>query len=160
MKALCIGLMVLFSVFNTAGCAKAQVDPLAGKPLRDFTLERLSGTSTALSRLVQGKKAIMFFFATWCPHCREQFQALAAQKAQIEAQGVVIVLVDIGEPKDKVARFLKAAGVDNDAFLDKDSRVAEIYQVMGIPTLVFIARDGVVRGVEYGLPDNYLEILK
>ena len=85
---------------------------------------------------------------------------ISTRKAEFDKDGIVLALVDIGEPKNKVAAFLKAHGMDSDAFLDTDSLVSETYQVLGVPTLVFIGTDGKVRFVEYGLPENYQEILK
>lgn len=160
MKGFLSGLCLALIVLGGTGCAGAQESPLIGKVFQDFTLDRMSGTKATLSQLIKGKKALVFFFATWCPHCSEQIQALSARKAEIAAQGIVVNLVDIGEPKAKVAGFLKTHGIDNDVFLDQDTAVAEKYAVVGVPMVFFIGADGIVRGMEYGLPDNYQEILK
>jgi cytochrome c biogenesis protein CcmG/thiol:disulfide interchange protein DsbE len=159
MKSLLACSFIIVLMFSGAGCAGAQESPLMGKKAPDFTLERLSGQSASLNEVIKGKKAILFFFATWCPHCRSQLKEIAARKANFIQEGIEIVLVDIGEQKNKVAQFLTAHGIDNDAFLDVDSFVSETYEVAGVPTLVFIGADGRVRFVEYGLPDNYQEIL-
>ncbi len=160
MKALWAGFLVMVLVLGSAGCAGAQQSSLIGKKAPDFTLERLSGKSASLSEVIKDKKAILFFFATWCPHCRSQLKDIAARKGEFEKGGIAVVLVDIGEPKAQVAKFLTTYGVDNDAFLDVESFVSETYEVMGVPTLVFVGSDGKVRFVEYGLPDNYQDILK
>ena len=160
MKSLHAWLLVIVFILGGVGCAGAQESPLVGKKAPDFTLERLSGKSASLSEVVKDKRSILFFFATWCPHCRAQLKEIAARKAELQKEGIQVILVDIGEPKNKVAEFLTTRGMDNDAFLDVDSFVAETYQVLGVPTLVFIGMDGKVRFVEYGLPDNYQEILK
>jgi peroxiredoxin len=160
MKSLGAYFLVMVFILSGAGCAGAQESPLMGKKAPDFTLERLSGKSASLSELIKDKKAILFFFATWCPHCRSQLKEIAARKADFDKDGIVVALVDIGEPKNKVAEFLKTHGMDNDVFLDSQSFVSETYQVLGVPTLVFIGSDGRVRLVEYGLPDDYQQILK
>lgn len=160
MKALWAGFLAVVLMLAGVACAGAQESPLVGKKAPDFTLERLSGRSASLSEVIRGKKAVLFFFATWCPHCRSQLKELSAKQAELDKEGIVVALVDIGEPKDKVEDFLKSRGMDNDAFLDVQSLVAEEYQVMGVPTLLFIGDDGKVRFIEYGLPDNYKDILK
>ena len=142
------------------GALAQEQSPQVGRKAPDFTLERVNGTSASLSQVIKDKKAIVFFFATWCPHCREQLKAIAGRKADIDRLGVVIVLVNVGESKDTAVKFLKERGITYDTFLDVNSFVSEVYQVAGIPTLVFIGADGKVRYVEYGLPDNYEEILK
>jgi peroxiredoxin len=160
MKSLYAVFLMIVLIFGGAGCAGAQESPLIGKKAPDFTLERVSGKSASLSEIIKGQKGIVFFFASWCPHCRTQIKALSAKKAELQKNGIALVLVNIGEPKSKVAEFLAAHGVDHDAFLDQDSLVSETYQVLGVPTFIFIGADGKVRFVEYGLPDNYEEILK
>ena len=160
MKLFLSGILAMLLMAGFTGFVSAQESPLIGKKAPDFTLERLSGKSASLIDIIKDKKAIVFFFATWCPHCRSQLKEIASRKAEFEKDGIVVALVDIGEPKDKVVAFLKSHGLDNDAFLDVESFVSEAYQVMGVPTLVFIGMDGKVRYVEYGLPDNYQEILK
>ncbi len=161
MRSLCAGFLVAALVMLGHGGALAQEQsPLVGRKAPDFTLERVNGTSASLSQVIKDKKAIVFFFATWCPHCREQLKAIAGRKADIDRLGVVIVLVNVGESKDTAVKFLKERGITYDTFLDVNSFVSEVYQVAGIPTLVFIGADGKVRYVEYGLPDNYEEILK
>ena len=159
MKVLSTVFMVMIFMFGSLACARAEDSLLVGKKAPDFTLERVSGQSASLGEVIKGKKTILFFFATWCPHCRAQLKEISARKAEFDKAGILVVLVDIGEPKDKVLEFLKAHGLDNDAFLDIESLVSEAYQVLGVPTLVFIGIDGKVRFVEYGLPDNYQQIL-
>ncbi len=158
MKRWTIGLLFMALVFTGPGCAQAQESPLVGKKAPDFSLERLAGGSASLSGLISGKKAIVFFFAIWCPHCREQLKALARKDQELATQSIEIVLVDIGEPAPKVARFMKAQGIDRDVLLDTGSFVAEAYGVMGVPALFFIGSDGKVLYSEFGLPDDYLQI--
>lgn len=161
MRSLCAGFLVAALVLFTSGGVLAQEQsPLVNRKAPDFTLERVSGTSASLSQVIKDRKAIIFFFATWCPHCREQLKEIAARQADLDRQRVAIVLVNVGESKNLAAKFLKDRGIAYDTFLDVNSFVSEVYQVAGIPTLVFVGADGKIRYVEYGLPDNYEEILK
>lgn len=161
MRSLFSGFLVMALMFVSMSCSVAQQEnPWVGKKAPDFTLERLSGKSASLSDVIRDKKAILFFFATWCPHCRSQLKEISARKAELEKAGIAVALVDIGEPKSQVAKFMKSYGGDNDVFLDVDSFVAQTYEVAGVPMLLFIGIDGKVRLVEYGLPDNYQEVLE
>ncbi|MBF0595536.1 MAG: TlpA family protein disulfide reductase [Candidatus Omnitrophica bacterium] len=135
-------------------------NPMIGQKATDFKLMQLKGGEVTLENLRKGGKAIVMFWATWCPHCREQLKDIAAQKAVLEKAGVTLVLVDIGEDKVKVEKYLSSKGYDLNVLLDQDSTVAETYQVAGVPTIVLIASDGKIRDVGYALPDNFEEILK
>ncbi|MBF0331288.1 MAG: TlpA family protein disulfide reductase [Candidatus Omnitrophica bacterium] len=160
MRSWVMGLLLAGAIINTAGCAVAQEESaLLGKRAPDFTLERAKGTSASLYELIKGKKAILFFFASWCPHCREQLKEISTRKAEIKQEGIEIVLININEPKAKVLSLLEKYNVEYDSFMDSNSFVAQTYQVAGIPTLVFIGSDGLVRYVEYGMPNNYKQIL-
>lgn len=152
-----------FSIVTFTGCVQAQdmfSSPLVGKTAPDFTLQRISGISRSLQDTCDGKRAVVIFWATWCPHCREQLQILHEKKQALEAKDIVIIPVNIGEGKAQIQRFLKDKGYDLDVFMDEDSSVAEMYQVLGIPTVVFIGKDGKVRDVAYQFPEDYEDILK
>jgi len=144
------------------GCASAGVDngSLVGKKAPDFKLERLKDGATSLQELRKSGKAIVFFWATWCPHCREQLKEVIARKEELSKQGIAVALVDIGEDAATVQKFLAAKGYDLNVFLDVNSSTAEIYQVVGVPSLFFVGADGVVRDMQYGFPTDYKEILK
>ena len=66
--------------------------------------------------VIKDKKAILFFFATWCPHCSEQFKVVVKNRDAFAKAGIELVLVDMAEPKDTVAKFLKSRGVEGNAF--------------------------------------------
>ena len=72
-------------------------NPLAGQPAPDFTLPTLSGQVKNMTEYRNGRSAIIFFWATWCPHCRKQIKELAQQRSDIEGKGIKIILVDIDE---------------------------------------------------------------
>ncbi|MBF0123626.1 MAG: redoxin domain-containing protein [Candidatus Omnitrophica bacterium] len=156
-------LFVLSSVFVSGGCVQAQnrfENSLIGNEAPNSSLEKLKGGSGNFQDEISGKKAVIIFWATWCPHCREQLQAINTSKAELDQKDIAVLLVDIGESKAQVNKFLKDKGYDFDVFMDKDSKAAELYQVLGIPTIVLVGSDGKVRGVQYQFPQEYEEILK
>ena len=157
---LVILLSVAFSASTVFAAGGLFDHPLAGKKAPDVSLETMKGDQISLTQTIQGKKAIVFFWATWCPHCQDQLRALQEKKSQLEREGIVLVLVDIGEDRDIVQRFLKEKKYDLNVFLDQNNYVAETYSVFGIPTLFFIGSDGVVRDVLHVFPDEYAQILK
>lgn len=130
-----------------------------GKPAPDFTLPTVGGTATSFARFRGTDKAIIFFWATWCPHCRRELGALNQKKEELAQKGIKIALVDIGEEAAMVKQYLQKNKVDMTVFLDKDNAVAESYNLVGVPTFLLVDAQGIVRGLEYSLPENYEEIL-
>lgn len=132
---------------------------MIGKPAPDFTLPAVGGSKTSFAQFRGGDKAIVFFWATWCPHCRRELGNLNQKKDQFAREGIKIALVDIGEEEDTVKQYLQKNNVNMTVFLDEDSSVAESYGLIGVPTFCFIDGQGIIRDVQYSLPENYEEIL-
>ena len=130
-----------------------------GKPAPDFTLPTVSGAAISFAQFRGNDKAIILFWATWCPHCRRELGALSQKKEELATKGIKIALVDIGEDEAMVRQYLQKNKVEMTVFLDKDNAVAESYHLVGVPTFLFVDAQGIVRGLEYSLPENYEEIL-
>ena len=127
---------------------------LKGKPAPDFTLNTSAGEKSSLSAVRQQKRAIIFFWATWCPHCRAELRSLNTRLNELQSQGIEIILVDLAESHSQVENYLKQNNIAVKSFLDEDNAVAEEYGIIGVPTLFFVGADGVVRAVENELPEN------
>lgn len=130
-----------------------------GKKAQDFTLKNLKGDEVNMTKFRDGKKAVLFFWATWCPHCREQLTQLNEQASAIEQKGIKIILVDIGEPAELVREHVFRNKIAFEVLLDENNSVSEEYGIIGVPTFYFINKDGMVNVVEHALPENYDEIL-
>ena len=130
-----------------------------GKPAADFTLDTLTQKAVNMTQYRQGKKAIVFFWATWCPHCRDALKDLNKNLANIEGKGIKVILVDVGEEEKEVKRYMERNKIGATVFLDRESSLADPYGIIGVPTFVLVDSKGVVRAVEHALPDNYEEIL-
>ena len=148
------------SVLAMGSIPTSMVKEGAGKAAANFKLDTLTQTQVDMAKYRDGKKAIIFFWATWCPHCREQIKELNAQGPSILQKGIKILLVDIGEDADEVKAHAARNKINFDIFLDKDSTVAEEYQIIGVPTFYFIDEKGVVVAVTHALPENLEEVFK
>ena len=126
-----------------------------GKPAPDFTLPTIGGAATSFAQFRGTDKAIIFFWATWCPHRRRELGVLNQKKEELAQKGIKIALIDIGEDTDVVKQYLQKNKVDMMVFLDKDNAVAESYHLVGVPTFLFVDGKGIVRGIEHSLPENY-----
>jgi peroxiredoxin len=153
--------MLILGVFGSSQ-AMGQLfmfeNPLVGEKAPDFSLKTVEGKDVNLNQLRQGQNTIVFFWATWCPHCREQLDLLSgAPGEEIEKKGTKIVLVDIGEPAAEVSSYIKKNNVRFDVLLDEQEKVSEQYHLIGVPTFVFINKDGIVQAVEHAIPEKYEE---
>ncbi len=148
-----------FAVLSARAQFVFDENPLLGKPPADFTLNTTSGQPMSLETFRQGAPAVIFFWATWCPHCREGLRSLANEQQHFAQKGVKIILVNVEESPRTVKSFIEKYKIPYPVFFDENSQVAEQYAIIGLPTLFFVDKSGVVAGVEHGLPDNFMEIL-
>jgi peroxiredoxin len=69
---------------------------------------------------------------------------------ELSADGFTVLLVDISEPRETVARAAASRGYTAPVLLDPNGQVADAYRVRGTPTAYLIGRDGIVLGGAVG----------
>jgi peroxiredoxin len=155
-----IGVLMGGGISNAMGQYLSLGNPMIEKPAPDFTLKSLSGQEINFQAFRSGKPAIIFFWATWCPHCREQLDELSAKSSEFETKGIKVALVDIEESRETVRAYLERRGISFDVLLDDTSAVAQDYSILGVPTYYFINKDGIVKAIEHAIPDDIEKILQ
>jgi thiol-disulfide isomerase/thioredoxin len=124
---------------------------LEGKPAPVFTVDLLGGGTLDLASL-KGKNVVLLdFWATWCPPCRMSMPIVDRVAKQYADKGVVAYAVNLREDAQTVERYLKDNPLEAKVPMDKDGKVAARYGIEGIPFIVVIDREGVVRAVYEGV---------
>ena len=121
----------------------------------DFQLQTLDGTRLRLSDY-RGKAVLLNFWATWCPPCREEVPWFVEFQKQYGPQGlqVVGVSVDNGDPKD-VMDFIRKFGVNYPVLVGNDQVADEYGGMEGLPTTIYIGRDGHITRFVEGLVGHH-----
>jgi peroxiredoxin len=117
---------------------------LAGQIAPDFELPLAGGGRVRLSDL-RGRPVVVTFWATWCPVCQKEMPALQASYQRYQAQGLAVLGVNVREGEAEVTAYASSVGLAFPLLLDADGQTADLYQVNGIPTTLFIDAQGVVR---------------
>ena len=118
-----------------------------GEPVPAFTAQTLDGQTITTDDFM-GQITVLNFWATWCGPCRAEMPALDAVHNPVD--GVQVLAVNNVEPAATVAAFVDAFGLSLPILLDPDARLQQQFGVMGYPTTVFVAADGVVYAVHAG----------
>jgi peroxiredoxin len=134
--------------------------PLVGKAAPDIVLPDSAAGSSGILAPVKGQKAIVIFWATWCPHCYEDLGNLNEQWASIEQKGIKIILVDVGETPRQVSAYFNRRHMKLVSFVDENNLVQDRYFLVGVPTLLFIDEKGIVRNVTHQFPPDYESYFK
>jgi len=134
-----------------AGVIRAQIeaDGAAGRIgalAPDFEWTDLDGKTLRLSTY-RGKVVVVNFWATWCLPCREEMPAL--QRVAASEPDIVVLEVDLMEPRDKARSFLDSLGLDRlQPVLDSDGATTRRFGVLTLPSTFFVDKDGVIRHLE------------
>lgn len=106
-------------------------------------------TSLHLERY-RGKVVYLDFWASWCSPCRQSFPWMNAMQAKYQDQGLVILAVNVDENTKDAAAFLQAVPANFTIVYDPQGKLAEAYQVPGMPTTVVIDRQGKIKEKRVG----------
>ncbi|HEY4026022.1 MAG TPA: redoxin domain-containing protein [Candidatus Dormibacteraeota bacterium] len=113
----------------------------AGTRAPAFVLPALDGSRMSLEE-VRGRPAIVNFWWSGCPPCREEMPLL--QRYADAHPDVALVLIDPVDGAGSARAFTSAMQVHAPVMLDSDGRVAAAYGVAAYPTSVFVRSDGTV----------------
>jgi thiol-disulfide isomerase/thioredoxin len=115
----------------------------------DFLLQTLDGGEIRLSDY-RGRPVVLNFWASWCPPCRQEMPQLVKAYERYRGDGLLIIGVNLQEGKALLDPFVKDFGISYPIAIDRTGAVGDGYRLLGLPTSVFIGRDGVIRSVFNG----------
>lgn len=114
-----------------------------GRPAPDFTLPLFARGTLSLHSL-KDRPVVLNFWASWCVPCRTETPLLVRLRKTYGPQGIIFVEIDVEDGDSDARIFLGQYHVDYAVARSSDEQVMRAYRIMGVPTTVFIAADGVV----------------
>jgi cytochrome c biogenesis protein CcmG/thiol:disulfide interchange protein DsbE len=131
------------------GLYQVQKQPLETGQAPDFTLTSFSGQTYTLSQL-QGKVVIINFWASWCPPCREEAAYLEQTWRKYKDQGVIFIGVDYADAEKPALAYINEFDITYFNGPDLGTRIAQQYNIKGVPETYYVAKDGTLRGNHIG----------
>lgn len=120
-----------------------------GQPAPDFSVVSLDGDEIRLADL-RGRPAIVYFWASYCEPCKEEFPLLRAAAERHAADGLAIVGIVFEDGPETARDFMERFDATWPAALDPGAEVADAYRVFGPPETYFIDRDGRIAARQIG----------
>ena len=121
----------------------------AGSPAPALELNTPDGEAIRLADY-SGKWLVLDFWASWCPDCRAEFQAVKDLYAKVSPKGIEFLGVSFDDDGDAWRKCLDEQGFAwkqvSNLIKRKDNPVYEAFGIHWIPTMVLVAPDGTVAG--------------
>ncbi len=132
---------------------------LVGEPVPSLSADIVAGDGASSRDRVdldalRGRVVLLDFWASWCPPCRASIPIL--NRVLREHPEVVGIGVNV-EPNLTPMRVARAHALFRAEFpsvQDVDGDLQRRFGVDGYPTLIVVDRQGIVREVESGVPDE------
>lgn len=98
---------------------KVPLPPAVSDSISWFAVREMGGSNMPFTRnhlqklASTGERAALVYFATWCVPCRAGMKKLVASKAELEKNGVKVVLVNAGEREEaKIKQMVESLGAN------------------------------------------------
>lgn len=148
-KACCTRILIITLLLFFSACSDESVtEPVEKEVAAEFELKSFDGKSFRLSAH-KGKPVFINFWASWCMPCAEEAPAIERVYQEYSKKGVVFVGIAINDTKSAARKFVDkhqlsfATGID-------PGEIHKSYPVYGVPTTVFINRQGRINYLHMG----------
>ncbi|MDH3760972.1 MAG: TlpA family protein disulfide reductase [Gammaproteobacteria bacterium] len=146
-------------VFSQFGRSGIELTPLAN-PFTAPAL-RLKGYDDNIYALERqhGKVVLINFWASWCKPCVDEIPSLHRLRDRVQDPAFDIVTVNVGEGRERIAKFLQRVPIELPLLLDVDSSAASAWKIYVYPSSYLVDHRGHVRyaylgALEWDSPEN------
>lgn len=151
-----VPLLIVFVALSLVSCGSTKEEQLAEdssdstavvaqqeQPVSEFIFNTydIDGNLRSSSEWVGKQPVVLNFWGTWCPPCRKEIPDLVKIYSEYESLGVEILGLAVRDQPGTVAKFSLENGM-NWVMLMADQSLGMRYRITGVPTTIFIDRDG------------------
>ena len=128
----------------------------AGSRAPEFTVETIDGDNVSLAEAGGKEATMLFFFASWCPHCNKQAPIISDLEDEYEDLQVIMMGIDGRDDSKKVREFVYRYGIEGPATYAPS--LGPTYRVSGYPTIYVVDRNNYIIAAHAGeTPKGMLE---
>ena len=146
--------IILLGLF---ACSDTAVGPREGQTAPTFEALQMDGSTLKLDDY-RGKPTVLVFWASWCGPCRQEAPDVA-RVAKSYGNQVNMVSINAGESLEVAKRASVQMGITWPVVLDTDASIQAKYKVTGIPLVLILDANGLVRHRNNGVPSDIHRLL-
>lgn len=114
-----------------------------GKPFIDLDLtDYKTGKPVKLSKVINGKVALIDFWASWCRPCRAEIPNIAEIHKKYGGKDFVVISLNVWDKPEGQAKVIKELNMVWTQLTDATRNATDAYAVDGIPQILLIGKDG------------------
>lgn len=123
-----------------------------GYPVPNFDLETLANADGKTIKLsdYRGKVVYIDFWASWCGPCRKSLPDLNDIRAKYADKDFEVIAINLDKEKADAMKFLDKYPVDYPIAIDSSGKIAEQYELKGMPNGFLIDKKGMLKHFHAG----------
>lgn len=150
--ALTLAVLLASLFFGLAFTRNHASQPEAGRA-PDFVVTTFAGDEVRLADL-RGQVVVLNFWASWCGPCRVEAPALQRIHERWQERGVTVLGMTYTDIDRHSLAFIEEFGLSYANAPDRSNRVAERYNIQGVPETFLIDQQGNIARFFYAAVDE------
>jgi len=123
--------ILILAFFVSSGIYAQGEQPMLGKPAPAFSLPGLDEKAYSLDQF-RGKYVVIHIATTWCPFCNAEAPYLEQLYKDYKQKGVQVLIIDVKESKELVAKLFQKFNFTFPILLDEDGTISASYAPEGV----------------------------
>ena len=115
-----------------------------GRQAPNFSYLGLDGETRELKEL-RGNVVFLRFWADWCPYCETEMQMIDKIYMESKEKGFIVLAVNVKQSEAKVRAYVEKYNLSFPMALDPKGKIADKFQVRGLPMNFLINREGILK---------------
>jgi thiol-disulfide isomerase/thioredoxin len=108
----------------------------------------------------KGKVRYLDFWASWCAPCRLSLPAIFELKRELGTNRFEVIAVNLDEKPENAQRFLRRYAPEQNVLSDPKGKVAEKYELPGMPTSFIISGEGEIIHRHVGFKETDIGVIR
>lgn len=105
----------------------------ANKVENNFDRSLNISTNKSMTADSKGRLKLIYFWATWCPDCKQKFKT---NLSQYQTADINFMTLSIEDNKDKISKFVTKEKIQYPVYFDPERTLQKELKIFSVPTVV------------------------